>query len=164
MVKRIVQYMTVLNALLIIALMLCIVSCSKRIETGPVEVRWDREVCARCIMAVGDRNYSAQVRGISDDRTYVYFFDDFGCAIHWLSKQAWKDDPRVEVWVNDYRNGEWIDGFTAWYVPGKITPMDYGLGATTEKEDGVIGYKAAVDRILIPDENDTQHKQGHMHP
>ena len=39
-----------------------------------------------------------------------------------------------EIWVTDYRNGEWIDARKAHYVPGKITPMDYGLGATTEME------------------------------
>ncbi len=140
-------------------------SCSKEPETGPGEVRWDREVCNRCVMAVGDRHYSAQVRGITTrNDTQLYYFDDLGCAVQWLDKQEWKDDPRVEVWVNDYRNGQWIDGYTAWYVPGKITPMDFGLGATIEEEDGAMAYQAAVERIMSPEKQDKHRMQDQRQP
>ena len=113
-------------------------ACSEQADTGPGEVRWDRETCVRCAMAVSDHNYSAQIRQVIPEgkRSRIYKFDDIGCAVIWLDQQPWKDDPLTEIWVTDYRNGEWIDARKAHYVAGKITPMDYGLGATTEMEAG----------------------------
>ena len=94
----------------LLMLILLVAGCSQQADTGPVEVRWDRENCERCAMAVGDRNYSAQVRGGAvETKTRVYKFDDIGCAVIWLDKQAWKDDSRTEIWVTDYRSGDWID-------------------------------------------------------
>jgi len=137
--------------LLASVLFLLVVSgCSEQVDTGPGEVRWDREICARCAMAVSDHNYSAQIRQvIPGQRSKLYKFDDIGCAVIWLDEQSWKDDPLAEMWVTDYRNGDWIDARKAHYVLGKITPMDYGLGATTEMEAGkqVLDYAEARAHI-----------------
>lgn len=133
-----------------VLLLVLIGGCSDEKNTGPGEVRWDREICVRCAMAVSDHNYSAQIRQvIPGKRSKLYKFDDIGCAVIWLDEQSWKDDPLVEIWVTDYRNGDWIDARKAYYVPGKITPMDYGLGATTEKEAGkqVLNYAGAMAHI-----------------
>ena len=79
--------------LLLIAFLLA--GCSGEDATGPGEVRWDRESCARCAMAVSDRHFSAQVRGgAAGQRTRLYKFDDIGCAVVWLDQQDWKDDAR----------------------------------------------------------------------
>lgn len=131
-------------------LLLLASGCSEQVDTGPGEVRWDREICARCAMAVSDHNYSAQIRQvIPGQRSKLYKFDDIGCAVIWLDEQSWKDDPLAEVWVTDYRNGDWIDARKAHYVPGKITPMDYGLGATAEVEADkkVLDYAEAREHI-----------------
>lgn len=127
-------------------------ACGPRERTGPVDVRWDRDACERCRMAVSDHYYSAQVRGgPAGKSTQVWFFDDLGCAVLWLAEQDWKDDPRVEMWVNEHDTGDWIDAFKCVYLPGRITPMDFGLGALAagreQPGDGAIDYAAAVEHI-----------------
>ncbi len=140
-------------------MVLLIAGCSGEPDTGPGKVRWDREVCVRCAMAVSDHNYSAQVRGGEKNQKHkLYKFDDIGCATIWLDQQPWKDDPTTELWVNDYRNGEWIDARKAWYVAGKVTPMGYGLGATSDKEAGAMDYAAAKKHIYQVEEQTHSHR------
>ncbi len=133
---------------LVMLALVVLAGCSGAPETGPGEVHWDRDTCARCVMAVSDHHYAAQVRGGPEDqKTKLYFFDDLGCAVFWLDKQDWKGDARTELWVTDWRNGEWIDAFAARYVDGKTTPMDFGLGAQVDAEDGAMDFDQAVDFI-----------------
>ena len=129
--------------------LLALAACSGKPETGPATVRWDKVSCARCIMAVSDHAFSAQIRGgATGQKTKVYFFDDLGCAVLWLEKQAWHDDPRTEMWVNDYQGDDkWLDAFKAYYVPGQVTPMDYGLGAESDSTAGALNYEQAVVEI-----------------
>ena len=54
--------------------------CSGEPLTGPVEIKWDRDVCVRCSMVISDRHFAAQIR---DPMKKVLKFDDFGCAIFW---------------------------------------------------------------------------------
>ncbi len=135
------------NALLIFTLLFLSV-CSNEPDTGPGKVRWDREICERCAMAVSDRNYSAQVRGgAAEKKTKLYKFDDLGCAVIWLDEQPWKEDPRTEIWVTDFSSGKWINAKTAWYVTGKTTPMDYQLGAQSTAEKNALNYEQAKKHI-----------------
>ncbi len=132
----------------LLLLTLLLPGCSNEPETGPGKVRWDRETCTRCAMAISDRHYAAQVRGgPAGQKTRVYKFDDLGCAVLWLDQQSWKDDPRTEIWVTDHRNGRWIDARTARYVVGKATPMDYGLGAQDDPTEGALDFAAAREHI-----------------
>jgi len=143
----------------IIGLLLVLGGCSGEPDTGPGKVRWDREVCARCAMAVSDHNYSAQVRGGPvGQKSKLYKFDDIGCAMIWLDQQAWKDNPSIEVWVTDYRNGNWIDARKAWYVTGKVTPMGYGLGATPEKQAAALDFEAAKKHVYTVEEQTHSHR------
>ena len=139
----------ILRYILIIPLLLLLMSCGEEINSGPGEVRWDREICARCAMAVSDHSFSAQVRGgRADKKSKLYKFDDVGCAVIWLDKQAWKDDARTEIWVNDHRNQKWINAKTAWYVKiSSHTPMDYGLGAQTDKQEAAFNFDEAKTHI-----------------
>ncbi len=149
-----------------VGLLFVLAGCSNEPDTGPGKVRWDREVCARCAMAVSDHNYAAQVRGgPPGQKGKLYKFDDIGCAVIWLDEQPWKDNPKTEVWVTDYRNGEWIDARKAWYVKGKITPMGYGLGATMEKEPGALDFAQARKHIYDVEEQTHTHRgDEHQHP
>lgn len=150
-----------------ISLLLILGGCSGEPETGPGAVRWDREICPRCAMVVSDHNYAAQVRGgPPGQKSKLYKFDDIGCAVIWLDERpSWRDDPATEIWVTDYRNGEWIDARKAWYVPGKITPMAYGLGATSEKEPNALDYEAAKKHIYAVEEKINIHGGGILdHP
>ena len=137
---------------------LALTACTPDEVTGPGEIRWDREVCARCSMAIGDRSFAAQVRGAAaGERTRLYKFDDIGCAVIWLEQQVWKNDPRTEVWVMDHRNGEWLDARRAVYVKGRISPMNYGLAAQADLAGDVLDFEQAKTYIM------TAETQRHLH-
>ena len=134
------------------------VGCTPDDATGPGEIRWDREVCARCSMAVGDRNFAAQVRGApAGERTRLYAFDDIGCAVVWLEQQSWKDDPRTEVWVIDYIEGDWLDARKAGFVAGKLSPMNYGLAAQAGHSDDSLDFEQARAHIMHIENEHHQH-------
>ena len=121
--------------------------------TGPVDVKWDRITCDRCRMVLSARTYSAQIRAFkADGKSSLHFFDDIGCALIWLDGQPWREDPRTQIWVTDWRNGAWIDARTAHYLPGKETPMQYGLGAQSEPAPGAIDFAAARRHIHAVEE------------
>lgn len=131
------------------AVALLLAACSREPETGPVELKWDRDTCVRCSMAISDRHYAVQVRG--GPKKKVYKFDDIGCAVHWLKDQPWGNDTAMEIWVTDFRSGKWLDARTARYVTGKRTPMGYGFGATSEADVGSIDFGEARKRLLALD-------------
>ena len=135
--------------LLLGAAALFLAACSGEPETGPVEVKWDRDTCKRCSMAVSDRHYAAQVRG--GPKKQAFKFDDIGCAVHWLKDQPWASDSATEIWVTDFRSGKWLDARTAHYVTGKTTPMAYGYGASGEALPGSIGFEAVRKQLLAKD-------------
>jgi nitrous oxide reductase accessory protein NosL len=131
-------------------LFLTLFSCSGAPESGPVEVKWDRDVCSRCSMVLSDRHHSAQVRAAPETgkRSKVYKFDDIGCALLWIENKPWRDDPKSEIWVNDHRNGAWIDARSAYYLPGQVTPMEYGLGAQSDPLPEALNFEQARQRIF----------------
>lgn len=135
-----------------------LVACEQAPDTGPGKIRWDREVCERCIMAVSDPSFSAQIRGgPAGEKQKLYKFDDLGCAVIWLDQQSWKDNPAVEIWVNAYQSGDWIDARQAYYVKNQLTPMNYGLGAQLEAAPGALDYKQARDHIYKIEEEYNLH-------
>jgi hypothetical protein len=66
----------------------------------------------------------------------------------WLEHKPFRDDPRTEIWVTDWRSGAWIDARKASYLAGQVTPMEYGLGAQTEPDPQAIDFAAARERIF----------------
>lgn len=151
-----------LSSVLLLAILL--VGCTGGDVTGPGEVRWDRESCARCAMAVGERHFAAQVRGGAvGQKTRLYKFDDIGCAVVWLDQQDWKDDARTEIWVADHVTGEWLDARLASYVTGKVTPMDYGLGAQRGAAPGAMDFSRARKHIHAADARKHLHGSGHQY-
>jgi copper chaperone NosL len=138
-------------------------ACSSEPDSGPVEIRWDRETCARCLMSVSDHYYAVQVRAVEEGkRAKVYKFDDIGCAVVWLDEQPWADNPLNEIWVTDHRDGKWIDARNAWYITGKHTPMTYGFAAQSDPEDGAMTFEQAAEAIFIKDTELTGHEH-HRH-
>ncbi len=132
-------------------------ACGNEKQTGAVDTKWDRDVCERCMMMLSDRNFSAQVRVFpAGKRSKVYKFDDLGCAVLWLNKvekqAVYRDNPKTEIWVNDYKSKEWIDAKKAWYIKDEISPMGYGLGAQLDKADGALNYEQAVEHIYVVEE------------
>ncbi|MBI4809362.1 MAG: protein NosL [Nitrosomonadales bacterium] len=131
------------------AALLLLAACSKEPQAGPVEIKFDRDTCVRCSMAISDRHYAAQVRGGPKKQTFK--FDDLGCAISWLNNQPWGNDRATEIWVADSHAGLWLNARTAYFVSGKTTPMAYGFGATTEAIPGSISFDEARKQVLAKD-------------
>ncbi|MDD3343132.1 MAG: hypothetical protein PHR87_06115 [Sulfurospirillaceae bacterium] len=128
-----------------------LMGCESKIDTDPIKVHWDRDMCERCKMVLSDRKFSAQVINPENGRRYT--FDDIGCVILWFKddKITWSD--KAVIWVNDARNGTWIDARSAWYDVENITPMAYGFGAHPTKEalhdgDEVIDFAEMSRRVI----------------
>jgi len=132
--------------LFIYSLLLFIMACSEKADTGPVEVKFDRDSCEQCRMMISDRFHVAQVRG--GEKHQAYNFDDIGDAITWLEQQPWKTDSKTEIWVADHRTAKWLDARFAWYVREKHTPMNYGYSAEAEQRNTAIDYTTMVNAIL----------------
>ncbi len=144
--------------------LLCIVfisACSPEEKTGAVEVRWDKEVCQRCSMGIGDDRFAAQVRGGPEMK--VFKFDEIGCAVIWLEQQAWKDAAETEIWVADYNGKNWIDARDARYVRVMHSPMGYGLGAVATTEQEALDFGAAIKHIHAVENKEHQHGQPAQH-
>lgn len=120
--------------------------CSREPTTGPVEIKWDRDVDPRCSMVISDKRFGAQIR---DPNRKVTKFDDIGCAMFWLMAQQFNEQsPNTEYWVADYRSGTWLDARKAYYLEGKKSPMGYHYAALAEPEAGTIPYQEMKKRIL----------------
>jgi hypothetical protein len=111
-------------------------------------------------MVLSDRLHAAQVRIHSaDGSSQVFFFDDLGCALIWLREQPSRDDPATELWVTDWRDGQWIDAESASYLPGQETPIGYGLGAQPTPVVGALDFVHAREAILAREGE--RHRQSH---
>ena len=140
-----------IGRLLMVAALLILGGCGGQPDDGPIEVKWDRDFCQRCRMVLSDRRHSAQIRytPAGKPRSRVKLFDDIGCAVRWMEEQNWSADDQAaaQIWVNDWRNGDWIDARTATYIKGQVTPMEYGLGAQSEPSPDGIDFEQARAHI-----------------
>ncbi len=132
-------------------LVLLMMGCESQIDTKPIAVHWDRDMCERCKMVLSDRKFSAQV--VNPENGKHYMFDDIGCVILWFKEDKIPWSEKAVIWVNDARNGEWIDARSAWYDVENITPMAYGFGAHKTKEalhdgDEVIDFAEMSRRVI----------------
>jgi hypothetical protein len=164
--KQVKQALGIHRVILVVFGPLFLSACNLETETGPGKVRWDREACTRCIMTISDPNFSAQIRGgPAGKKQELIKFDDLGCAVIWLDQQNWKDDPLVEIWVNQHQTGEWIDARQARYVKNQLTPMNYGLGAQLEAAPGAMSFNEAREHIYkIEDELNLHGGATHLTP
>ena len=134
--------------LMLLAILVLLSACSGDPETGPKEIKFDRDACERCRMVVSDPHYATEIRYFpKDKRSQVAKFDDFGCAVIWLKDKPWKDDDKTEIWVSDLHTGKWIDAKTAVYVPRNATPMEYGLGAQSDPALNGLTFEQAKKHV-----------------
>lgn len=116
--------------------LLALPACGPAVETGPVEVHWDRDACEHCNMALGDRRSAAQVRVPGARR--VALFDDPGCALLWLQEQPQDVRETADIWVRDAAGLEWVDARKTKFASGASTPMGYGFApAPAGEADGL---------------------------
>lgn len=142
-------------------LLTLLAACSNDPGSGPLDTKWDRAVCERCRMVLSDRMHAAQVRlPASNGRSHVYFFDDLGCALIWLESRSQAEPAESEIWVNDWRDGRWIDARNAHYLSGQHTPMAYGFGAQDQPAPEAVGFEQARAAIL---EQESGHHQSQAH-
>jgi len=111
-------------------------------------MNWNRDTCERCRMMVSEPDFAAQVRYFTENnKSKVATFDDIGCAALWLQESPWSKDERTEIWVVDHRNKEWINARTATFIPDRITPMNYGLGAQSDPMAGGLNFAQALEHV-----------------
>ena len=130
---------------------LLLACCSSEPTSGPGQVTWDRDVCERCSMVIGDRRFAAQVRAVDAGR--LHRFDDLGCALLWLAEQGEsvggsEATPRPEIWVRDAAGEEWIDGRAAGFAAGFQSPMGYGFAAVGGNTPRSIDLAEVQQRLL----------------
>ena len=125
--------------------------CKERSKTDVAKVHWDRDMCARCVMVVSDRQNTAQVRDPKTGKKYM--FDDIGCTILWFKEEniVWKD--QAIIWITDVTTGEWINARTAFYDTENITPMAYGFSAhktkaTIKEGQEIVDFEELTRRVI----------------
>jgi len=133
-----------------IVLMFTFLACEKKSSTAVREVHWDRDMCARCVMVVSDRQNTTQV--IDPKTGKKYMFDDIGCMILWFEDEhiEWKNE--AVIWITDATTGEWIDARKAFYDTNNVTPMAYGFCAhkskdTIKKGEEIIDFDEVARRV-----------------
>jgi len=120
----------VLSLILVLALMQT--GCKEGSKTDVAKVHWDRDMCARCVMVVSDRQNTVQIREPKTGKSYM--FDDIGCMVLWFRDNniTWQD--RAIIWITDLETGKWIDAKKAFYDKDNVTPMAYGFSAHKSRE------------------------------
>jgi copper chaperone NosL len=113
---------------------------------GMVPFKWDRDVCARCGMAISDKRFPAQIRG--GPKNVAFKFDDIGCAATWYDEKSkmhpWMHEGATRFWVADFtgKGDKWLDARSAHYLSGKTSPMGYNYGAFAQPQTGTLAFDA----------------------
>lgn len=122
-------------------------ACGREKKSGPVDIDWHHEHCARCQMIIWNRKFATEIRAPSGQ---IWKFDDIGCAMVWLAKQNFSEFAKgAEVWVNSYASEDWLDARSAHYVYGVKSPMRYQYGALEKFSPGNFDYGAMKKQILL---------------
>jgi hypothetical protein len=122
---------------------------------GMAEIKWDRDTCVRCNMAISDRRFAAQMRG--GEKNTAFKFDDVGCLVFWLRDKAqqypWILEPATRLWVAEYTGKtdegvRWLDPRKAQYLGGRVSPMGYNYAAAAYPQPGSIDFSTLREHIL----------------
>lgn len=127
---------------------------SGEFAAGMADIKWDRDTCVRCSMAISDRRFAAEIRGGPKDT--VFKFDDIGCAAFWLRDKAkdhpWLTEAATRIWVADLSSRKdamkWLDARKAHYVGGKTSPMGYNYGASAMPQPGSLDFTDMRQHVL----------------
>lgn len=114
---------------------------SQRLPEGPQPVVWDKDVCARCRMHIGEPWFAAQLQ-TGDGK--VLNFDDPGCLLAYLDETR----PDVHaVWFHHVKEDRWIPWESVAFTETGSSPMGFGLGAVDAGTPGSIGLEEARRRV-----------------
>lgn len=136
-----------LKSIIILFFAVFFVSCTKTPDRGPIEIKFDRDRCSECGMAISDARFAAQIRGGKDHSYNAHKFDDIGCAMKFARKQVWFKEKETESFVMDYDNNKWIDSLKAKYKKIKTSPMGYGYSAHESGDEKSLSYES-VDKAI----------------
>jgi copper chaperone NosL len=120
---------------------------------GMTELKWDRDTCVRCSMAISDRRFAAEMKG--GPKNTVFKFDDIGCAAFWLRDKIkdfpWMTEAATRLWVADVANQgdrlQWHDAFKAHYV-SKVSPMGYNYAAVAHPQAMSVDFATMREHTL----------------
>lgn len=120
---------------------------------GMQPIKWDRDTCIVCNMAISDRRFAGQMRG--GPKNTVFKFDDPGCialCMHDMAaKFPWVRDPATQIWVMDssVRGNEmrWLDARTAQYA-AKFSPMGYNFAAVAHPQAGSVDFATMSEHVV----------------
>jgi nitrous oxide reductase accessory protein NosL len=128
-------------ALLVVLAALALAACSEEPATGPVSIRFGRDVCDFCGMVITDPRFAAQIRGGPGHKAHK--FDDLGEGLVFLSIQPWSGDDDVEIWVMDMTSGRtWLDARKSYFVKVGQSPMGFNYGAVEAPAAGALDFEA----------------------
>jgi hypothetical protein len=109
---------------------------------GPVDVVWDREVCAHCRMHIGDPAFAAQIQTADGA---VLSFDDAGCAFELVA--AAELTVRA-TWFRHHAADRWLGEDEVAFVEVAQSPMGYGFAATDADTPGSLPLAEVRRRVL----------------
>jgi copper chaperone NosL len=120
---------------------------------GMTEIKWDRDTCVRCNMAISDRRFAAEIVG--GPKSSVLKFDDIGCVAFFLRDKLdqfpWLREVDTRIWVADMNNrGEtlnWLDASRAQYV-SKASPMGYNYAAVSHPQAMSVDFATMRQHVL----------------
>lgn len=120
---------------------------------GMQAIKWDRDTCIICNMAISDRRFAGQMRG--GPKNTVFKFDDPGCIALCINDKAdkfpWVRDPATKIWVADsnVRGNEmrWLDARTVQYA-AKFSPMGYNFGAVAYPQAGAVDFNTMCEHVV----------------
>ncbi len=120
---------------------------------GMVEIKWDRDTCVRCSMAISDRRFAAEICG--GPRKQAFKFDDIGCMLFWMRDKMhdhpWMAGNEARFWVGEVGNSaermRWLDPRVAHYVE-KTSPMGYNYGAVSAATENSLDFESMRRHVL----------------
>jgi len=120
---------------------------------GMQPIKWDRDTCVVCNMAISDRRFAGQMRG--GPKNTVFKFDDPGCialCMHDMAgKFPWVRDPATKIWVMDSNvrgnDMRWLDARSAQYA-AKFSPMGYNFGAVPHPQPGAVDFATMSEHVV----------------
>jgi len=107
-----------------------------------IDIKANEYSCAKCKMHVKALNYATQAVKENGD---TYFFDDIGCMILWLEKNA---EGIVSKYVMTLDTHKWIKAEQAHYSRIAPSPMGYGFAAVEASKASLISYDAMKTLML----------------
>ena len=121
--KRLFSALAITAGLGAAAVAVYLVAFGGRLSAGPVDIVWDRELCAHCKMHIGEPAFAAQLQTRSGA---VHNFDDPGCMVLFEAKAK----PAVHArYFRDVGGAGWMREAEASFSAVKRSPMGFGFGA-----------------------------------